>query len=79
MVEIPDTLIPRLSLAFSVVEVQLVKVVDEFSTELDKAGLVPAPTMLVTGNPAPSADRKISTVTDPLGEPIRSHPVKVPP
>jgi len=56
-----------------------VKFVDEASTAPDKAGLVPAPTILVTGKPAPSAALKISTVTDPLGLPIKSHPVNVPP
>jgi hypothetical protein len=70
----PERLIARLSLAVSVVEVQLVKLVDEASVALDNDGLVPAPTILVTGNPAPSADLKISTVTEPFGVPARSHP-----
>ncbi len=76
---IPDKLIARLSLAVSVVLVQLVKLVDEFSVALDKDGFVPAPTMLVTGSPAPSALRKMSIVTEPLGVPATSHPVRVPP
>lgn len=68
-----------LSFAVSVVEVQLVKLVEEFSTALLKDGLVPAPTIDVTGSPAPSAALKMSTVTDPLGLPINNHPVNVPP
>lgn len=76
---IPERLIARLSLAVRVVEVQLAKLVDEFSTAELSAGLVPAPIILVTGNPAPSAARKMSTVIEPLGLPIRSHPFNVPP
>lgn len=52
---------------------------DEFSVALDNDGFVPAPTMLVTGRPAPSALLKISIVTDPLGVPATSHPKSVPP
>jgi hypothetical protein len=77
---IPDKLIARLSFAVKVVEVQLVKLVDEFSTALLKEGFVPLPPMmLVTGSPAPSAALRISTVIEPLGDPTRSHPCKVPP
>lgn len=76
---IPDKLIAMLSLAVSAVEVQLVKLVDEFSTAFDNVGFVPAPMMLVTGNPVPSADLNISIVIEPLGLPIKSHPVNVPP
>lgn len=69
-----------LSFAVRVVDVQPVNEVDEFSTALDNEGFVPPPpTMLVTGNPAPSAARRMSTVTEPLGLPIKSHPVNVPP
>ncbi len=75
----PDKLIVILSFAASVVEVQLVKLVDEFSVALDSAGFVPPPTILVTGKPAPSAERRISTVMEPLGLPSSSHPSSVPP
>jgi hypothetical protein len=54
----PDKLIAKLSFAVIVVEVQLVKLVEEFSTLVEIAGLVPLPpTILVTGKPAPSAAR----------------------
>lgn len=77
---IPDKAIAILSLAVNVVEVQFVKLVEEASTAVDNAGFTPLPpTMLVTGNPAPSAALKISTVIEPLGEPIKSHPCNVPP
>lgn len=62
-----------------VVEVQLVKLVDEFSTAELNEGFVPAPMILVTGSPAPSAARRMSTVIEPLGLPISNHPVNVPP
>ncbi len=76
---IPDKLIAKLSNAVSVVLVQLVKFVDLASVALDNEGFVPAPTILVTGSPAPSALLKISMVTDPLGVPATNHPVNVPP
>ncbi len=75
----PERLIARLSFAVSVVLVQLVKLVEEFSVALESDGLVPAPTMLVTGSPAPSALLKMSMVTEPLGVPATNHPVRVPP
>lgn len=79
-VVIPERLIAMLSLAVSVVEVQPVKLVDEFSTAELSEGLVPPPpTMDVTGSPAPSAARRMSTVIEPLGLAIKSHPVSVPP
>lgn len=77
---IPDKLIAILSLAVSVVEVQPVKLVEEFSTALLNEGFVPPPpTIDVTGSPAPSAALKMSTVIEPLGLPISNHPVNVPP
>jgi hypothetical protein len=69
-----------LSFAVSVTEVQLVKLVDEFSTADEIAGFVPLPpTILVDGNPAPSAARKMSAVTEPLGLHIITQPCNVPP
>jgi len=64
-----------------VVEVQLPKQLDVHfaSTALEIAGFVPAPTIEVIGNPAPSAALKISNVTEPLGEHIAFHPISVPP
>ena len=68
-----------LSPAVIVVEVQFVKLVDEFSTLDETAGLVPLPpTMLVTGRPAPFAARYTSAVTDPLGLHIIDQPCSVP-
>lgn len=61
------------------VEVHPEKLVEEFSTAVDKAGFVPAPMILTDGNPPLSADLKTSIVTDPLGEPISFHPSNVPP
>lgn len=78
MLVIPERLIAILSPPTSVVEVHPEKLVDEFSTAVDRAGFVPAPTMLTDGNPPPSADLKTSIVTDPLGEPISFHPSNVP-
>ncbi len=77
---IPDKLIARLSFGVSVVDVQFAKLVDEFSVALASAGFTPLPPiMLVTGNPAPFVDLKISTVTEPLGVPSSNHPCNVPP
>lgn len=75
----PDKVSARLSPSPNTVEVQLAGAVIALSVLDEIEGLVPPPTMLVTGNPAPSAERRMSMVTEQETSQVTFHLVMVNP